>query len=105
MSLMQADRKLLGVDSNVPIRFTVTAVKKSYKGRLWHEDPSEVRRARVWVCGCGRRRRAFGGPPHQEGCSSTRAALLVCVYVRVCALPAAFPLCLLPYVGRMGVCF
>ena len=42
ISLMQADRKLLGSDTNVPIRFTVTAVKKSYKGRLWHEDPSEV---------------------------------------------------------------
>ncbi len=46
---MQADRKIAGSDSNVPIRFTVTAVKRSHKGRLWIEDPSEVC---VCVCDC-----------------------------------------------------
>jgi hypothetical protein len=42
ISLMQSDRKLKGVDQNHSIRFTVTALKKTHKGRLWHEDLSEI---------------------------------------------------------------
>ena len=42
ISLSQADRKMLGLRDNVPIRFVVIRQRRGAKTRVWEEVPEEV---------------------------------------------------------------